>query len=71
MIADHIAQLDGENRETVFELIACDPNAGHLVREYLDVFQLHHDPLKVGVLELIAWLILAREACGIEGVGHA
>jgi hypothetical protein len=71
MTVDHIGQLDAENRETVFDLILCHPFAGHLAREYLDFQAMRGATAESGALELIAWLVLAREACGLEGVGHA
>lgn len=71
MIVDHIGRLDAANRETVFELILCHPFAGHLAREYLEFHTMRGATVERGALELIAWLILARETCGVEGAGHA
>lgn len=70
-IITRVSQLDTDNRTTLCELIQCDPFAGYLAREYLDFQAIRGATLECGTLELIAWLILARETCGIEGVGHA
>jgi hypothetical protein len=71
MIVDHIDRLDTDDRTTIFEMTLCDPFAGELARLYLERFPLYRGSADAGLLELICWLILAREACGIEGVGHA
>lgn len=67
----HVSQLDSENRTTLCELIGCDAFAGQLAREYLDFRTLNGVPIERATMDLIAWLILAREACGVEGVGRA
>lgn len=66
-----VDQLDADNRETVCELILCDPYAGYLAREYLEVFPMHRGSSDEALCGLIGWLILAREACGVQGIGHA
>lgn len=71
MITTHVNRLDAENRTTICEMILCDPYAGYLAREYLEAFPLHRGSPDAALLELMAWLILAREACGTDGVGHA
>lgn len=71
MIVDHIGLLDSENRTTVCELIVCDEYAGYLAREYLEFRTLNGATIEGATIDLIAWLILAREAVGVEGVGHA
>jgi hypothetical protein len=66
-----VSDLDPDTRTTVCELILCDPNAGRLAREFLVSFTPRRGSTQDAALELIGWLILAREACGVEGVGHA
>jgi hypothetical protein len=66
-----IRTLDSDDRQTLCEMTLADPLSGQLAREYLDVCTEIRDwsPDR-SALELITWLILVREACGIEGVGH-
>lgn len=72
MITDHISRLDADDRLTLFEMTLCDPEAGELVREYIEVFPRYRSCSHDGaMLELFAWIILARQACGMEGFGHA
>lgn len=67
-----INHMDNENRTTLCELILCDPFAGRLAREYLDyMHEIRGVTSEQSTLELIAWLVLAREAVGVAGVGHA
>lgn len=71
MTVTDVGQLDAENRTTICQMILCDPYAGYLAREFLEAFPLYRGTPDGALLELIAWLILARETCGIGGVGHA
>lgn len=68
---DLIFSLDADDRETFMQMTLCDPVAGCLAREYLENFAAYRGTETAAVLELIAWLVLAREACGVEGAGRA
>lgn len=66
-----LERLDPESRRTMFEFVVCSPQSGGMCAEYVDQYAQFRGTEREGWLQLMAWLVLAREACGEIGAGRA
>lgn len=68
-LIDHI---DTENRQTLCEMTLAHPLSGRLARDYMEVgVEIRGWSEAQSAHQLIGWLTLVREACGLDGAGHA